>query len=82
MARRTSKRNLGRVLRPTSPRGIHQDFRGRSMRRTTSSCYRKQGSRGSRSAKSAATKQGFDAVLAPAMGSVLKGQNLGGVGVM
>eukprot|EP00972_Heterocapsa_arctica_P010320 1516782-Heterocapsa_arctica.AAC.1 len=49
-----------------------------------SSCSRRQDSPGSRSggAKGAATKQGFDAVFAPAMGSVPKGQNLGGVGIM
>eukprot|EP00972_Heterocapsa_arctica_P114168 16441086-Heterocapsa_arctica.AAC.2 len=49
MARRTSKRNLGRVSRPTSPLGTRQDFRGRSMRRTISFCCRKPGFRGSRS---------------------------------
>eukprot|EP00972_Heterocapsa_arctica_P053529 7883570-Heterocapsa_arctica.AAC.1 len=33
-----------------------------------------------RGAKSAATRQGFDAVVAPSMGSTCRGQNLGGVG--
>jgi hypothetical protein len=35
-----------------------------------------------RGAKSAASRQGFHAVFAPAMKSIHKGQNLGGVGVM
>ena len=35
-----------------------------------------------RGAKSAANRQGFHAVFAPAMHSAHKGQNLGGVGVM
>eukprot|EP00972_Heterocapsa_arctica_P005462 806496-Heterocapsa_arctica.AAC.1 len=35
-----------------------------------------------RGAKSVAHKQGLSAVFAPAVGSILKGQSLGGVGVM